>query len=168
MLEKTMIYNVKSNTGLSGFYIVYKGSTEIENKKTYGVSHLVEHLMMKNIKAFEKKMCSDGITVNAYTSESTVVCFITGLDRYVYKWRTKFLDSLLEFKNLTEDEIENERSVVLEEYTDMFADIQFSNILNIHSKIFKYNQLYFDLSPYHKKIMYINLLSICVILSLRG
>lgn len=31
-----------------------------------------------------------------------------------------------------------------------------SNILNIHSKIFKYNQLYFNLSPYHKKIMYIN------------
>ena len=40
-----MIVNVKSETGLSGFYIVFGGSTMNEKPGSYGISHLLEHLI---------------------------------------------------------------------------------------------------------------------------
>ena len=43
-----MIINLKSQTDLSGFYVVYEGSTNLEKSGWYGISHLMEHLMCKN------------------------------------------------------------------------------------------------------------------------
>ena len=42
-----MIINLKSQTNLSGLYVVYEGSTNLEKKGNYGISHLMEHLMCK-------------------------------------------------------------------------------------------------------------------------
>ena len=36
-----MIINLKSKTELSGFYVVYEGSTNLEKKGIFGVSHLL-------------------------------------------------------------------------------------------------------------------------------
>jgi predicted Zn-dependent peptidase len=43
-----MIINLKSETELSGFYVVYEGSTNLEKPGWYGLSHLMEHLVCKN------------------------------------------------------------------------------------------------------------------------
>jgi len=43
------IINLKSETDLSGFYIVYKGSVQNENVGSRGLSHLMEHLVYKSI-----------------------------------------------------------------------------------------------------------------------
>ena len=42
-----MIINLKSQNDLSGFYIVYEGSTNLEKPGWYGLSHLMEHLLCK-------------------------------------------------------------------------------------------------------------------------
>ncbi len=36
-----MIINLKSQTDLSGFYVVYEGSTNLEKSGWYGISHLM-------------------------------------------------------------------------------------------------------------------------------
>ena len=41
-----MIINLKSQTDLSGFYVVYEGSTNLEKSGWFGISHLMEHLIL--------------------------------------------------------------------------------------------------------------------------
>lgn len=44
-----MLINVNSNTEFSGFYVVCGGSTNNETEGLFGLSHLMEHLLCKNL-----------------------------------------------------------------------------------------------------------------------
>lgn len=120
-----MIINKKSQTDLSGFYIVYKGSTLNENESNYGISHLMEHLMCKQYEHLYDDFDRYSINWNAYTSNSEVVFHMKGLDEYLYKYRHSLLNSLLDFE-IKKDEFEKEKNVVIQEYKDTFQD-QFSS-----------------------------------------
>jgi predicted Zn-dependent peptidase len=130
-----MIINLKSQTNLSGFYVVYEGSTNIEKKGWYGISHLMEHLMCKNFEHLQEDFDKDGIDWNAYTSSNEIVFYLTGLDEKVNKWKGEFMDLLGQF-NVTKSQFENERNIVLEEYMDAFNDQTQSHMLNLSRKLF--------------------------------
>jgi predicted Zn-dependent peptidase len=130
-----MIVNLKSQTDLSGFYVVYEGSTNLEKKGWYGISHLMEHLMCKNFEHLQEDFDKDGIDWNAYTSSNEIVFYLTGLDEKVNKWKGEFMDLLGEF-NVTKEQFENERNIVLEEYMDSFNDQTQSHMLNLSRKLF--------------------------------
>jgi len=130
-----MITNLKSQTDLSGFYVVYEGSTNLEKKGWYGISHLMEHLMCKNFDHLQEEFDKDGIDWNAYTSGNEIVFYLTGLDEKVNKWKGEFMDLLGQF-NVTKDQFENERNIVLEEYMDAFNDQTQSHMLNLSRKLF--------------------------------
>jgi len=130
-----MIINLKSQTDLSGFYVVYEGSTNLEKSGWYGISHLMEHLMCKNFDHLQEDFDKDGIEWNAYTSNNEIVFYLTGLDEKVNKWKGEFMDLLGDF-NVTKDEFENERNIVLEEYMDSFNEQTQSHQLNLSRKLF--------------------------------
>lgn len=130
-----MIINLKSQTDLSGFYVVYEGSTNLEKAGWYGISHLMEHLMCKNFDHLQEDFDKDGIDWNAYTSGNEIVFYLTGLDEKVNKWKGEFMDLLGQF-NVTKEQFENERNIVLEEYMDSFNDQTQSHMLNLSRKIF--------------------------------
>ncbi len=130
-----MITNLKSQTDLSGFYVVYEGSTNLEKKGWYGISHLMEHLMCKNFDHLQEDFDRDGIDWNAYTSGNEIVFYIQGLDDKVNKWKGEFMDLLGQF-NVTKEQFENERNIVLEEYMDCFNDQTQSHMLNLSRKLF--------------------------------
>jgi predicted Zn-dependent peptidase len=130
-----MIINLKSQTDLSSFYVVYEGSTNLEKKGWYGISHLLEHLMCKNFDHLQEDFDKDGIDWNAYTSSNEIVFYLTGLDEKVNKWKGEFMDLLGQF-NVTKEQFENERSIVLEEYMDSFGDQSQSHLLNLSRKLF--------------------------------
>lgn len=130
-----MITNLKSQTDLSGFYVVYEGSTNLEKKGWYGISHLMEHLMCKNFDHLQEEFDKDGIDWNAYTSSNEIVFYLTGLDEKVNKWKGEFMDLLGQF-NVTKEQFENERNIVLEEYMDAFNDQTQTHMLNLSRKIF--------------------------------
>ena len=130
-----MITNLKSQTDLSGFYVVYEGSTNLEKKGWYGISHLMEHLMCKNFDHLQEEFDKDGIDWNAYTSGNEIVFYLTGLDEKVNKWKGEFMDLLGQF-NVTKDQFENERNIVLEEYMDAFNDQTQTHMLNLSRKLF--------------------------------
>ena len=130
-----MIVNLKSQTDLSGFYVVYEGSTNLEKKGWYGISHLMEHLMCKNFDHLQEDFDKDGIEWNAYTSSNEIVFYLTGLDEKVNKWKGEFMDLLGQF-NVTKEQFENERNIVLEEYMDCFNDQSQSHMLNLSRKLF--------------------------------
>ena len=135
------IINLKSQTPLSGFYVVYKGSTNLEKSGIYGISHLMEHLVCKSLDPYQDELDRLGISYNAYTSGNEIVFFIKGLESSISKWRNKFVDLLTDF-SVTKEEFENERNIVLQEYMDSFND-QFNNHwLNLDRKLFNnYNPI---------------------------
>ena len=130
-----MIINLKSQTDLSGFYVVYEGSTNLEKEGWYGLSHLMEHLMCKNFDHLQEDFDKDGIDWNAYTSGNEIVFYLTGLDEKVSKWKNEFMDLLGQF-NVTKEEFENERKIVLEEYMDSFNSQTEVHMLNLSRKLF--------------------------------
>ncbi len=130
-----MITNLKSETDLSGFYVVYEGSTNLEKSGWYGISHLMEHLMCKNFDHLQEDFDKDGIDWNAYTSSNEIVFYIQGLDEKVNKWKGEFMNLLGQF-NVNKEQFENERNIVLEEYMDCFNDQTQSHMLNLSRKLF--------------------------------
>lgn len=130
-----MIINLKSETDLSGFYVVYEGSTNLEKKGWYGISHLMEHLMCKNFDHLQEDFDKDGVDWNAYTSSNEIVFYMTGLDEKINKWKGEFMNLLGQF-NVTKEEFENERKIVMEEYFDSFNDQTQSHMLNLSRKLF--------------------------------
>jgi predicted Zn-dependent peptidase len=130
-----MIINLKSQTDLSGFYVIYEGSTNLEKPGWYGISHLMEHLMCKNFDHLQEDFDKDGIDWNAYTSGNEIVFYIQGLEEKVDKWKHEFIKLLGQF-NVTKEQFENERNIVLEEYMDCFNDQTQTHSLNLSRKIF--------------------------------
>lgn len=128
-----MIVNLKSKTDLSGIYIVYKGSTNLEKAGWYGLSHLMEHLMCKTFDHLQEQFDQDGIDWNAYTSDNEIVFYLTGLDKKIKKWKYKFVELLGNF-TITEEQLQNEKKIVLEEYMDAFNSQVESHFLNLSRK----------------------------------
>lgn len=129
-----MILNLNSETNLSGFYIVYNGSTNLEKKGWRGISHLLEHLVFKSVDHLLTDFDRDGLEYNAYTSSNNIVFYLTGLDRCVNKWKDTFLNLLLEFK-ITEEDFIKERLIVIEELSDCFNEQSQTHAMNLSRKL---------------------------------
>jgi predicted Zn-dependent peptidase len=130
-----MIINLKSQTDLSGFYIVYEGSTNLENKGNFGISHLMEHLCCKNFDHLLDDFDRDAISWNAYTDTNLINFYFTGLESKLSKYREKIIELMSNF-NVTKEQFEIERNIVLSEYEDVFNDQSQSHYLNLYRKLF--------------------------------
>jgi predicted Zn-dependent peptidase len=130
-----MIINVNSITDLSSFYVVYNTTIKNETKGNRGISHLIEHLMCKEFDDLLIEFERNGIVWNAYTSDTKIVFFINGLDKYLLKYKDIFLEKLNIF-NITEKNIELEKKIITEEYTDTFNKQSRSHFLNLYRKLF--------------------------------
>jgi predicted Zn-dependent peptidase len=135
-----MIVNLKNPTDLSGLYFVYKGSTNLEKKGWYGISHYMEHLVCKNIDDLLNVLQENGISWNAYTSNNVIVFYFTGLERYLAQFRDVLIERMKSF-SATPEECEKEKKIVLEEYMDGFTE-QYSS----HSENF-FRRYYGSYSP---------------------
>jgi len=129
------VINLKSETDLSGFYIVYRGSTMNEKLGSRGLSHLMEHLVYKSIDYLLDDFDRYGIANNAYTSGTEIVFHITGLDENVMRFKDEILEQLLKFQ-ITEEQFENERNIVLQEYDMYFGQRVENHMLNLNRKLF--------------------------------
>ena len=68
-----MIINLKSQTELSGFYIVYYGSTLLEDRGIFGISHLMEHLMCRNFQHLRDDAVQGCFTTSSWSKTMLIV-----------------------------------------------------------------------------------------------
>lgn len=129
------VINVKSQTDLSGFYIVFHGSVMNEKEGYRGVSHLSEHLVCHALDDMLDDFDRDGIVWNAYTADTDVVFHYTGLDEYLKKHKKTILEKILKFST-TKEQFENEKKIVLEEYKDYFNKQNYNHQLNLNRRLF--------------------------------
>lgn len=134
-----MYIKKKSKIGLSGFYIVYYGSIMNEKKGIYGISHIMEHLICKGFDKYMEQFEEDSINWNAYTSDNKIVFYMTGLDKYIQKWKKIFYESIQKF-NITQEQFDIEKKIVIEEYKDSFNNQSESHSQNLYRKLFDYYQ----------------------------
>ena len=115
-----MFLNFKSSCELSGFYIVFRGSTNLEKPGNFGLNHLLEHLICKNLKKLQSQFFSQGITWNAYTSLNEVVFYFRGLDKNLSQFKDKIIDTIFDL-DIDKEDFEREKGIILEEFSQYFA-----------------------------------------------
>lgn len=107
---------VKSTNGLASFTIVFNGAGLLEGPGTYGYSHLIEHLVAKNLKKYENKFHEYGISYNAATSNNQIFYYIKGLDEGVCKFKNILMDIVCKGTvDLTEEDLAAEKEIVKSE-----------------------------------------------------
>ena len=131
-----MIINKKSTIkNIGAFSIQFLNSCSIENIGFRGVSHLVEHCMCEKIKDMENEFTKYSLSYNAGTSNDGIVFYLTGIDKYVNKFKYKFLDAVLSYK-ITEDVFERERNIIIQEYVQSLSDQYSEFFKNFNRKYF--------------------------------
>jgi predicted Zn-dependent peptidase len=130
-----MIINLKSQNELSSFYIIWEGSTNLEKKGIFGISHLCEHLQTRMIDHLQEDFDRDGIDWNLWTSSNEICMYIQGLDEKVNKWKYIIMDLIFDFK-ITKQDFENERKIVIEEYLDSMNNQTEVHQINLERKLF--------------------------------
>ena len=129
-----MIVNLKSQTELSGFYIVFEGSTNLEERGIFGISHLMEHLICRNFQHLRNVFEREGIDWNAYTSQNEIVFYFTGLDDHLMNKREILIDLICEFKT-TKEQFETEKKIILQEYKNHFSVQSKNHLSNLGRKL---------------------------------
>lgn len=124
-----MIYNIKPKNNLATFAVVFKGSTNFERKGIYGIAHLMEHLQCKNFEHLVDSLDTDGIDWNAYTAQNEIVFYFTGLSKYLGRYKKELYEAIPKF-SVTQEMLDSERRIVLQEYEECFSDQSSSFILN--------------------------------------
>lgn len=132
-----MVINLKSQTELAGFYIVYEGSTLLETENNFGIAHLCEHLLCKSYQHLQDEFQQKAVTWNAYTSNNNVVFFIHGLVDLIEPYKNRLIEYISNYE-LKDEVFENERKIVLQEYLDAFNDQNANHILNLYRKRYGY------------------------------
>lgn len=130
-----MILNLKSQSPLTGFYVVFNGAANLEKKGLYGISHLMEHLICKNFRKMRPEFEKYGIEWNAYTNQNEIVFFFLGLEKYLTDRKNPLLDLITDFK-VTEKDFETEKKIILQEYNNTFSDQSNAHELNLKRKLF--------------------------------
>lgn len=110
-----------------------------EKRKNNGVAHFIEHMLFKGTEtrssfdiANETDKC--GIMLNAFTSRQYTAYYTIGLAEYADKC-ADILSDLYFNATLTEENIEKEKSVVVEEikmYEDDSEDVCLENLIRAH------------------------------------
>ncbi len=131
-----MISNITNPTDLSGLYFIYHGSTNLETKGIYGISHLGEHLKCKCFEYLQDELQENGISWNAYTSNNSIVFYFNGLEEFLAPLRNTLIERMYAPVDsfLTEELFLKEKKIVLEEYNDCFTDQTETFMLNLSRK----------------------------------
>lgn len=132
-----MIVNAKSETGLSGFYVIFDGSTMNEKPGWLGLSHCLEHLVCKSFEHLQDLYQQKNIKWNAMTSNTDIIFYMKGLDRHINEYKNEFLNLILSYEP-TQEQLDNEKKIVLEEYKMSFNSQESAHYMNLQRKMFNY------------------------------
>lgn len=115
-------YTLKSQSELSSFNVFFRGAASAETPQLRGVSHLLEHLICNRLEDLKKEMHRYSLDFNGGTSDEYVRFHIAGLDEYVLQFKDRLLEQLTTRYVFTEEELENERKIVLQEIAQINTD----------------------------------------------
>jgi len=114
-----------SSIGISAFGLIYKRGGSTETVGLRGTNHLMEHLMCKTFDDMRPMLRKLGIDHNASTSSNRVVFWWKGLDEEVSQVKQLLVSRMTDENSRqlwSEQDFNNEKATVLQEYADCFND----------------------------------------------
>ncbi|MEF9951218.1 MAG: pitrilysin family protein, partial [Clostridium sp.] len=114
-----------------------KSGSRYENKFNNGISHFIEHMLFKGTKNRTSKQISEEIEclggqLNAFTAKESTCYYVKLLDNH-FKNGIDVLSDIVINPLFTEEEIEKEKSVVIEEIS-MYEDLAEDVVSDLQSK----------------------------------
>lgn len=112
-------YERRKGAGSCAIGVFVGAGSRNENKDNNGVAHFIEHMLFKGTErrtAFDIANATDclGASANAYTSKTNTVFYVSGLAEYLPEYMDVMSDMLFH-STFTEENMEKERGVILEE-----------------------------------------------------
>lgn len=138
-MQRTGYIHIPSKNGMAAFNIVFDAGSRHEILGKQGTMHLMEHLICKVInRKFNTILDRFMIDDNAYTSFSDVCFSMHGMDKYLTKnIKNEYLRTIIEcLDELTEDDFEKEKNVVMQEWYEMGSNKNWVIYDNVLSKWF--------------------------------
>ncbi|MEG2338259.1 MAG: pitrilysin family protein, partial [Clostridium sp.] len=114
-----------------------KSGSRYENKVNNGISHFIEHMLFKGSKNRSSKQISEEIEflggqLNAFTAKESTCYYVKLLDNH-FKNGIDVLSDIVINPLFTEEDIEKEKSVVIEEIS-MYEDLAEDVVSDLQSK----------------------------------
>lgn len=114
---------IKSSIKIANLTIAYNLGGIFDQEGRKGISHLMEHLVCKTFKDEYDRLNRYGIEFNAMTGDNLVKVYFEGVEKYFTpEWRRRLVEKLIGGINISEEEFETEKKVVLQEYMDCFNE----------------------------------------------
>lgn len=132
---KQIVNKKPSCKGVASFYIIFEGCADKEPKGASGITHLAEHCICEPMKEIEEQAYADGITMNAFTSQTSVAIYCYGLQENIAYYRDWLCEKLLTYIP-PQDVFEREKEIVLTEYKLAMSDQQNEFFNNLNRKYF--------------------------------
>ena len=112
-------YERRKDAGSCAIGVFVGAGSRNEGKDNNGVAHFIEHMLFKGTErrtAFDIANATDrlGANANAYTSKTNTVFYVSGLATYLPEYMDVLSDMLFH-STFTQENIEKERGVILEE-----------------------------------------------------
>jgi len=127
------------NSVAAGVFV--KAGSRTENDKIAGISHFIEHILFKGTKKrtgnqIKEEIEGVGGILNGFTSEEATCYWIKILNEYIER-TFDVLSDMIKNPALKDEDIEKERSVILEEI-NMYKDIPAKYVYEIFDSILFY------------------------------
>lgn len=115
-----LLFSPRTDTQAVAVSVFVNTGSVNETERLSGISHFLEHMAFKGTPTRDySKISSDierlGANMNAYTSQETTAYYITGLAKHTNIF-VDLLADILQNSTFPEDQIEQERNVILQEY----------------------------------------------------
>ena len=127
---------IKSDIGMSFFGMSYKMGGIYEKVGQRGCSHLMEHLMCKTFDNMLPQLKRLGVDYNASTSDDRIIFYCSGLEEELVSVLPEWVNRIRSAEPLwTEEQFNQERNTVLQEYGDSFNSQMggvYQNLLRKH------------------------------------
>lgn len=152
-----LVVNNKKDSDIISFRIFVKTASCDESPKEYGIAHFLEHMFFKSTKNHTYQELSTlfdemGTQKNAYTGTHTT-CYYFKCLKNVFEQNVKLFAEMFFNISYKQEEINNEKFVILEEYKMGNDNTQKKCILNGYKALFKNTPLEHDVigTPKHIK-----------------
>jgi predicted Zn-dependent peptidase len=138
-----LLFSGRTDTQAVAVSVFVNTGSVNETEKLNGISHFLEHMAFKGTPTRDyTKISSDverlGANINAYTSQQSTAYYVTGLAKHTGIFVDLLADILLN-STFPEDQIEQERSVIIQEYEQYEDDPSWVMFYGLASKINKAN-----------------------------
>jgi Insulinase (Peptidase family M16) len=135
-----MNIHIPSDIGMGFMGIAYRSGSDFEFEGIRGINHLMEHLMSKCFDSLLPKLKRLGLNYEAYTSTDRLVFYFEGLDESLGVMAQELYDLITSGTyTWTEEEFDNERRTIIQEYEDVFNEQVNGTLANT----FRQHYLYF-------------------------